>query len=93
MTCAPAVSLTWTVINRHSVTANQRNPSRLLRKRHVPHHHTDWLPISPENHWIPNRPELWLSFTPIKTVQNRARLIRALYTRLDRLTEPLPATT
>ncbi|MGA5874016.1 hypothetical protein [Streptomyces cinereoruber] len=26
-------------------------------------------------------------------VQNRARLVRALYTRLDRLTEPLPATT
>ncbi|MFE5735275.1 hypothetical protein ACFQ7A_30755 [Streptomyces sp. NPDC056528] len=26
-------------------------------------------------------------------VQNRARLIRALYTRLDRLTAPLPATT
>ena len=26
-------------------------------------------------------------------VQNRARLVRALYTRLDRLTEPLPAAT
>ncbi|MFJ4873348.1 restriction endonuclease [Streptomyces sp. NPDC088757] len=27
-----------------------------------------------------------------RCVQNRARLVRALYTRLDRLTEPLPAT-
>ncbi|MFZ3491741.1 DUF6415 family natural product biosynthesis protein [Streptomyces sp. 5.8] len=26
-----------------------------------------------------------------RCVQNRARLVRALYTRLDRLTEPLPA--
>ncbi|MFI2215171.1 hypothetical protein [Streptomyces sp. NPDC020141] len=33
--------------------------------------------------------------TPIKStaqcVQSRARLVRALYTRLDRLTEPTPA--
>ncbi|MGW4995203.1 DUF6415 family natural product biosynthesis protein [Streptomyces mirabilis] len=28
-----------------------------------------------------------------RCVQNRARLVRALYTRLDRLTEPLPAAT
>ncbi|MEL5957149.1 restriction endonuclease [Streptomyces sp. CLV115] len=27
-----------------------------------------------------------------RCAQNRARLVRALYTRLDRLTEPLPAT-
>ncbi|MEU8489332.1 restriction endonuclease [Streptomyces sp. NPDC048641] len=27
-----------------------------------------------------------------RCVQNRARLVRALYTRLDRLTEPAPAT-
>ncbi|MFE4758483.1 DUF6415 family natural product biosynthesis protein [Streptomyces mirabilis] len=28
-----------------------------------------------------------------RCAQNRARLVRALYTRLDRLTEPLPAAT
>ncbi|MFF3788262.1 DUF6415 family natural product biosynthesis protein [Streptomyces sp. NPDC001933] len=28
----------------------------------------------------------------VRCVQNRARLVRALYTRLDRLTEPAPAT-
>lgn len=28
-----------------------------------------------------------------RCAQNRARLVRALYTRLDRLTEPAPATT
>lgn len=28
-----------------------------------------------------------------RCVQNRARLVQALYTRLDRLTEPVPATT
>ncbi|RPK27546.1 hypothetical protein EES37_36630 [Streptomyces sp. ADI91-18] len=28
-----------------------------------------------------------------RCVQNRARLVRALYTRLDRVTEPLPAAT
>lgn len=37
-----------------------------------------------------------LSVPPTGTarcVQNRARLVRALYTRLDRLAEPLPAAT
>ncbi|MFB7852660.1 DUF6415 family natural product biosynthesis protein [Streptomyces sp. NPDC056053] len=37
-----------------------------------------------------------LSLPPTGTAhcaQNRARLVRALYTRLDRLTEPAPATT
>ncbi|MFE1519491.1 hypothetical protein ACFW9I_22165 [[Kitasatospora] papulosa] len=65
--CTSAVSLTWTVINRHSVTARRRKTARLLRKRHVLHHHTNRLPNSPENTWLPFPPEPWLYFTPIKT--------------------------